>query len=107
MKLMELNTNKPKCVVITEDPLITLDYVDEKEKKQLDVFASDLRNCTVGDVFQFTCDSEQPHYEERLIITFKNNDGCTGVLKRLDISNKKRAEHYCDEIFWFQLHNEN
>lgn len=107
MKLMELNTNKPECVVVTEEPLITLDYIKDNKEKLLDIFASDLRNSNVGDVFQFNCDNEQADYEEKLVIVFKNADGCAGVLKRFDVLDNKSDEQYYDEIFWFQLHNNN
>ena len=107
MKLMELNTNKPECVVVAEEPLITLDYIKDNKEKHLDIFASDLRNSNVGDVFQFNCDNEQPDYEEKLVIVFKNADGCVGVLKRFDRPNNQSNEKYYDEIFWFQLHSEN
>lgn len=101
---VKLNTNNPQCTVITEEPLITIEYIDiNSEEKIIDIYASDIKNSTQGDIFEFENNKEKTSYEEKLVVIFKNEYKCICVLKKFDYSGD--LEDCDDEIYWFNFEN--
>lgn len=108
MSEKKINTENPETMVITEDPIITLEYRDFNHSDILDVYASELKNAKVGDAFdpQQNGGCGRGIHSETLTVVYKDATGVAAVYSCSGTTDSPDPKDWEDEdrLIWFRIH---